>query len=344
LFHKAELADGGSLSSSLREAVSDAQQRVVGVVYNAVDDHLSGPDQLHQSWKLAEMRWVLPLLREARDAGRALVVTADHGHLLEDGTSQFNGGDQDRWRDGQANDHECEVRVHGGRVLTREGAREVVCLWSERLRYTGRKNGYHGGASLAEVTVPMSVLLPLGVSLDGWQPTVPPFPEWWDLRISLAEADKRNLPLVSFDTAGETRKGTVRKRATAPEEQGRLFDLEAPVAATESTDTGEHWIRVMLASATYLAQRQLAARVALPNEQMEALLGALDSRGGKLTRSALAQRLGVTEMRLTGMLSATRRVLNVDQAQVIQVDEMAGTVELNVPLLIEQFRLNLKTG
>lgn len=347
LFHKAELADGGSLSERLREAVLDPQQKVVGVVYNAVDDHLSGPDQLHQSWKLSEMRWLLPLLREARDAGRVLVVTADHGHLLEDGTRQCDGGDRDRWRLGQVNDPECEVRVHGSRVLTREGAREVVCLWSERVRYTGRKNGYHGGASLAEVTVPMSVLLPLGVSLDGWQPTVPPFPEWWDLRISLAQADAldqhKQSPLSS-DVAGKSRRSTVRKRAAAPEEQGRLFDLEAPVAATEGADAGENWIRGMLASETYLAQRQLAARVAIPNEQMEALLGALDSRGGKLTRSALAQRLGVTEMRLTGMLSATRRVLNVDQAQVIQVDELAGTVVLNLPLLIEQFRLNRKAG
>lgn len=334
VFHKAELTDGGSLSARLREAVSDTQQRVVGVVYNAVDDHLSGPDQLHQSWKLADMRWVPPILREARDAGRVLVVTADHGHLLEDGTRQCDGSDRDRWREGRVNDPECEVRVHGNRVLTRAGAGEVVCLWSERVRYTGRKNGYHGGASLAEVTVPMSVFLPLGVSLQGWQPTVPPFPEWWDLRISLAKAAGRP----------QTRKSMARKHTTAPEEQGRLFDMETPVATTNSADTARHWIPAMLASETYLAQQQLAARVALPIEQMEALLGALDARGGKLTRAALAQRLGVTEMRLTGMLSATRRILNVDQAQVIRVDELAGTVELNVPLLIEQFRLKHKAG
>ncbi len=114
--------------------------------------------------------------------------------------------------------------------------------------------------------------------------------------------------------------------------------MEAPSVATGDVDKEGHWIAQMLASEIYLAQRQLAARVALPDEQMALLLEALESRGGKLTRSALAQRLGVTEMRLTGMLSVIRRVLNVDQAQVIRVDETAGTVEFDQALLVEQSR------
>jgi hypothetical protein len=73
----------------------------VGVVYNAVDDHLSGPDQLHQRWALEDLRLLLPLLREAREARRVVVITADHGHLLEDGTTQLPGGESDRWRPGK---------------------------------------------------------------------------------------------------------------------------------------------------------------------------------------------------------------------------------------------------
>jgi hypothetical protein len=72
---------------------------------------------------------------------------------------------------------------------------------------------------------------------------------------------------------------------------------------------------------------------------MRALLNALTERGGKLSKAALAQRVSSPEMRLTGMLSAARRVLNVDQAAVLQVDEVAGTVELNRILLMQQFRL-----
>ena len=40
-----------------------------------------------------------------------------------------------------------------------------------------------------------------------------------------------------------------------------------------------------------------------------------------------------------GLLSAVRRVLNVDQAEVLSVDDASGTVELNRTLLIQQFQL-----
>ena len=62
---------------------------------------------------------------------------------------------------------------------------------------------------------------------------------------------------------------------------------------------------------------------------------------GKLpfSRAALAQRLSLPEIRLGGMLSAVRRILNVDQAAVLVIDEAAGTVELNIALLHQQFRV-----
>lgn len=50
------------------------------------------------------------------------------------------------------------------------------------------------------------------------------------------------------------------------------------------------------------------------------------------------------EIRLNGMLSAVRRILNVDQATVLLVDEGAGTVELNQTLLLQQFRLTPNGG
>ena len=38
-------------------------------------------------------------------------------------------------------------------------------------------------------------------------------------------------------------------------------------------------------------------------------------------------------------MSAVRRMLNVDQAPVLMVDESAGTIELNRALLLQQFRV-----
>jgi hypothetical protein len=40
------------------------------------------------------------------------------------------------------------------------------------------------------------------------------------------------------------------------------------------------------------------------------------------------------------MLAAARRVLNVDQMPVMELDEGAGTVELNLNLLMKQFGLS----
>jgi hypothetical protein len=95
----------------------------------------------------------------------------------------------------------------------------------------------------------------------------------------------------------------------------------------------------LLSSAIYASQRQLAARVALPDDKMRLLLTSLSERGGKLSARQLAQRLSLPEIRLGGLLSAVRRMLNVDQAPVLTVDEAAGTVELNVALLHQQFRV-----
>jgi hypothetical protein len=87
-----------------------------------------------------------------------------------------------------------------------------------------------------------------------------------------------------------------------------------------------------MASEMMAAQRQMASRVALPEERIRVILGALDERGGKLTGPALPMRLG-------GMISALRRLLNVEGCAVLSVDEQSDTVELNRKQLFTQFGL-----
>jgi hypothetical protein len=336
LFHKGDLADATNLAQEVRSAISNPQQRVVGVVYNAVDDHLSGPDQLHQRWSLEDLRLLMPLLREAREARRVVVITADHGHLLEDGTTQVSAGPapdklSDRWRPGSDARAPHEIAYVGGRVVTADSSKAVVCLWGESTRYASRKNGYHGGVSPQEVTVPLNVIVPMGVSLAGWQLAPPLQPEWWELP-HLAPAPK---PVALPPPAP-------RRKATAPvQAQHSLFEpQEAPAPAPAiAAEAADDWIGALLNSSIYASQKQLAARVALPDDKMRLLLVSLSERGGKLTRAALAQRLGLPEVRLGGLLSAVRRMLNVDQAPVLTVDDIAGTVELNRTLLLQQFRV-----
>jgi hypothetical protein len=329
LFHKGDLAEASNLAPEVRAAIADPHQRVIGVIYNAVDDHLSGPDQLRQRWKLEDLRLLLPLLREAREARRVVVITADHGHLLDDTTAHVVGGDSDRWHPGADSRSPHEVAVRGGRVVTSDGSNAVVCLWGESTRYCGRKNGYHGGVSPQEVTVPLSVIVPLGMNLTGWTPAPPAQPEWWEL----PPIPKSNE--VEAASAEPVRPAS--RKATTPIGQSQLFDpIDLPPAHVPAA---ADWIGALLSASIYASQRQLAARVALPDEKMRLLLTALSERGGKLSRAALAQRLALPEIRLGGMLSAVRRMLNVDQAPVLVIDEAAGTVELNIALLQQQFRV-----
>ena len=324
LFHKGELGDGLGLSQDVRDAVGNRERRVVAVVYNAVDDHLSGSDQLSLRWSLDDLRLLKPLLHEARSAGRVLIVTSDHGHVIEEKTIQRGAPEGDRWRSYASPVQEGEIRLGGGRVRSPTGATEIVCAWSERLRYSAKKNGYHGGVSPQEVVVPLSVFLPPRVELAGWKPAPPAQPEWWE---EGRYAPPRPAAVVLSEPAGKKKvKG-----------QGELFPKgsdrgEARVAATD-------WVSLLLGTATYQQQRQLAARVAPQDAQMRQLLEALDTRGGKLTKTALAQRLGIALVRVSGSVNAARRVLNVDQSPVLSLDEAAGMVELNRELLEVQFQL-----
>jgi hypothetical protein len=338
LFHKGDLSDSTNLSSEVRAAIANPHQRIVGLVYNAVDDHLSGPDQLNQRWTLEDLRLILPILREAKEARRVVIVTADHGHLLEDGTMQSkDGGESDRWKTGTNTRNANEIVLSGGRVRTSTGTTSVTCLWSESVRYAGRKNGYHGGVSLQEVTVPLSVLVPFGMNVPQWQSALPVQPEWWDLPNL---ATPQNEPQLQTPAP----RATTSRQAAVPAAQNKLFD-ETLVPIPETLPTqAQDWITELLQSPLYASQRALAARVAPPDEQIRALLNALTERGGKLSRAALAQRVSAPEIRLNGMLSAARRVLNVDQAAVLQVDEAAGTVELNRVLLMQQFRITQTGG
>ncbi|MHB1122567.1 MAG: BREX-2 system phosphatase PglZ [Ramlibacter sp.] len=342
LFHKGDLADDGQLAPELREALANPKQRVVGVVYNAVDDHLSGPDQLHQRWQLEDLRLMLPLLREARDVRRIVIVTADHGHVLDDGSRAVVGGQSDRWRAAGPQPTADELLLRGPRVLNPEGGNEVVCLWGDRTRYSTRRTGYHGGVAPQELVVPLSVLSPTNVQLAGWNVAPPLQPDWWDSNDLAASAPRQGLAVAGTSAPATTGK---RKAAASAENQPALFaPEEAPPSVPSPSgarppSVPQDWIANLLSSPAYASQRQLAARVALPNEQLRSLLAAIDERGGKLGRTALAQRLGVPEMRLGGIISAAKRVLNLDQAEILIVHDAENSVTLNRALLFRQFGL-----
>jgi hypothetical protein len=72
---------------------------------------------------------------------------------------------------------------------------------------------------------------------------------------------------------------------------------------------------------------------------VEAVLRALEAHHGRMLHRILAQTLSQPDFRLPGLLAGLQRLLNVDGYQIVVVDEAAGTIELNRPLLDTQFQL-----
>ncbi|MGH9322580.1 MAG: BREX-2 system phosphatase PglZ [Vicinamibacteria bacterium] len=316
LFHKQDLRDPGSgnLAATLRDAVADPEQKVIGVVINAVDDHLAKGDQVRVSWTAHTIRPLAELLDAARDARRVVVMTSDHGHVLERDLEHRPAGpeDRDRWREPAGSPAVEEVLLEGPRVLLGKEHR-VILPWTERLRYGTKKNGYHGGASLQEVVVPIAVLAPTALEeMPGWSEVPAEVPSWW-----LDEEPAVEAP------------APIPKPRPRDKGQGELFPKK---------DAPPTWIERLFESETFREQRTLHRRVKLEDDRIRQMLLALDERG-KLTRPALAQRLAIAQVRLPGMLSALRRVLNVEGFDVIQVDEASDTVSFDRALLCRQFEI-----
>jgi hypothetical protein len=79
LFHKGDLQDGNDagLTASIRDAINNLQNRVIGVVINAVDDYLAKGEQIDVRWTPQEVKVLPALLHEAKMAGRWVILLSD---------------------------------------------------------------------------------------------------------------------------------------------------------------------------------------------------------------------------------------------------------------------------
>jgi hypothetical protein len=324
LFHKAALEgdEDSSLAGDIRQALADKRQRVVGIVINAVDDHLDKGDQIDAVWTMQHIRVLEPILAEAEAAGRLVILLSDHGHILDRQTEGREATDGLRWRRLGGSVAKDELEVSSPRVVLPDGGR-VIVPWSDLLRYGPKKNGYHGGATPQEMLIPISVLgrerhLPEGM---GELPVE--LPLWWtEPTIARPVAVVAEQPLRP--AKGKTPPPT-------------LFDQ--PRVPAVAPAPAEPWIKALLQSDVFAVQKRLAGRVPIDDVTLQSLLANLVSRGGKMTATALAGALGVPEHRLPGLLAVMQRLLNVEGYAILDRQDAANTVVLNVPLLKKQFEL-----
>lgn len=181
IFHKRDLLDssGTALSDDLRSALGDTRQRVVAVVINAVDDHLTKADQLRLRWNLSQFKGLDALLAEARSSDRSVMFTSDHGHVLDQDMVMQGSSPNARWREPNLESYPGEIALTGARVKAASGLDRVVLAWSSRLRYASKRNGYHGGCSPAEALVPIASYRYGVKAAEGWMARDDVTPEWW---------------------------------------------------------------------------------------------------------------------------------------------------------------------
>jgi hypothetical protein len=325
LFHKGDLvaASGVALPDEVRRLVADPDQRVVGVVVNAVDDHLARGQQLRVGWDLVSLRPLSWLLDAAAEAGRVVVLTADHGHVLDGGRSRYQplaGVGGERWRTAPPPPGGGEVEITGPRVLL--GGGRVILPADDRLRYGVPKHGYHGGATPQEVLVPVEVLarrLP-----DRWVHRPVAAPTWWT----------GETPTIRPAPAPARRPA----RKAGAGEQPALFE---PTAGERSVPPRAGWVDHLLASPAFVANRQ-RARLPRPlaDERLRRYLDLIDANGGTIPLGALSARTGEPPDTLRMALTLVQRLVNLDGAEVLAV-RADGTVQLNRELLALQFEVDV---
>ena len=306
---------------------------MVGIVLNAIDDALDKGKQGPAHWTLDQVGYLRPVLDEARRAGCPVILTADHGHVLDQGErASLAASESARYRTGTPGPGEITVR--GPRVVV--DGEEVVAAVNEKIHYTARRAGYHGGASLAEVVVPVIILLPSDSLLPaGWHAydAAGHAPAWWDAPAS--RATQLSAPGQAADPAKPApsrrkRAATVRRTATRSSTsqkrhrtRGNRRSLRSPSAAGLSPRPG--W----QASGSDppspgRGRRRRADRRARP-------------AGGRLTLPEAAAVTGQPAVRMSRYLAQVARLLNVDSYAVLNHSEADRLVELNLPLLRQQF-------
>ncbi|RLS38544.1 MAG: BREX-2 system phosphatase PglZ [Planctomycetota bacterium] len=317
LFHKAGLQGLGGIADAVRAAIEERAQRVVGVVLNAVDDHLLKGEQLNIHWERGQIRGLEILLSLARASGRTVVLCSDHGHILENQTEERAAVGGERWRVATGAPLADELEIRGARVLA-EGGR-LIAPTNDKVRFGGKKNGYHGGLTPQEMVAPVVVLHRRDGELEGWVPVPTDMPAWWDDPLG---GEQRGLA-----------SGQARGPATA---QGDLFMAPVPVAGPAAVPV---WVKHLLKTEMYQQQLQLMQRNPPAADLVTRVLTALDEKGGKMTQVALARAISFAETRMGGLVANLQRLLNVDGYMVFDRDHESNTIELKRELLLRQFGL-----
>jgi len=334
----------GSASSEALSTIAETKRRVVGVVVNAIDASLkSDPQQAHQ-WTVDSIRSLSALLDAARDAGRSVLLVADHGHVPADRLRTLSAPGQAgaRWRpwlgDGDAI-QAGELKFSGSGVYTPKGAQGAVLLATEDLRYGAAAHaGEHGGATLAEVVAPCVLIGwdepgPEALVDKALKPRPAYVPDWWHFAVR----PEVEIPRTPTPPSVKRKKGVSEAQLGLP-----MLSQEPPPpppAAVSRTEPP----KPEGALAVFAKCDMLMARApnAAEREQVTQAVGLLLSRGGALAAEVFAQHMSVLTYRVEGYVRRFQEILNVDGYLVLRFDSGTRQIFLDKSKLEQQFEVKL---
>ena len=335
LLHKGRLraGAGASFEPDVLARLADPGTPLVAAVVNTIDDALDRSEPGTAVWGVENILAVRDLLALAQD--RVVVVVSDHGHVIDRGPEavvRLTPERNNRWRPADPPAGDGELLVRGSRVAKGGGA--VVLPWREEIRYGPRKAGYHGGAAPAEAVIPLLVFSAGDEdAVPGWRGAPVASPDWWREPAEAAVgAGAATVPVPPGQ-----------RRPRAEPQPDRLFDLPAPAPpasepVTVPATTGPPGlVEALLASDVYRQRR--GTRAPLPDDRVAALVGGLLEGGGRASLDSLAAQAGIPAHRVGGVVTALRRLLQVEGYPVLAMDPDGRTVKLDVALLVEQFGL-----
>ncbi|MFJ9443200.1 BREX-2 system phosphatase PglZ [Kitasatospora sp. NPDC101235] len=359
VFHKDDLRSeetGSPFSGALSAALADERGHVA-VVLNTIDDRLAKEQKLGDgAWTVGEVGGLAPLLRAARASGMTVLITSDHGHVVDRHGERVEAGSgvigSARHRTPGGPVAEYEVELSGPRVVWPEPDAAIVALRDHDSRYTARKAGYHGGATLAEVTIPVLALLPFGAEPPkGWREVSDPTPAWWHLDTE-AEVREPAIPPAPSVSANNAKKPSRRRTQQPAEATLGLFDIDQvvvpesqpepqtapqPEQPAPSVGPASDLVRRLTASELYQAQIDLLARKPRGDAVPRALTALVEA--GTLSMTALAERAGQPAARAAGFAATLAQLLNHDGAPILEILPDNRTLRLNRTLLRTQFEL-----
>ena len=358
LFHKADL--DASIGDTVRSAIYDTKHvPVVGAVLNTVDDALDRSDPIATTWTTSRITHLDKLLDYARAVGRDVVLLSDHGHVVERsriGKVTADGAVSARWRPAAGGPAgENERYVSGDRILAPgvDGTprHEAILAVDEDLRYTGKKAGYHGGVSPAEVCAPVAVLVQ---SLDGLgedspfpagPPVQNPWPAWWPIATATS-TDTEAKTAVGQPVAGRAEQPTAptpstRRAAQRDANQVSLFESldadEPPVSPTPDRSRKPADKFADLSRAPYFRERVKAQQLKPTPVELADVLRAIAANNGRMPVAVLGNLLGLNALQVSGTIARIQKVVNVDGMPVLERED--NDVVLTTQTLFEQFGL-----